>query len=277
MPRPSWSRPSPESCAMLRLADRQGEFVAALLDPERPVPIGLIGPDGAPSARRFAVYRNNVVAGLIDTLQAAFPAVVRIVGVDFFRAMARVYVAQEPPKSPIMLSYGGGFPDFIGSFELAASVPYLADVARIERAWTEAYHAAEVEPLDPTVLAAVAPEDLPRLRLLLHPSIRVTRSAFPALTIWQMNVGDGVPAPVDLDAGGEDAILTRPEAEVEVRSLPEGGAAFIAALLDRRSVLEATKVALTADCRFDLSANLTGLLQANAIVDIVTQLESREA
>lgn len=251
---------------MFRLAERQAEFAAALLDPERPVPLGLVGPDGAPSARRFAVYRNNVVAGLIDTLQAAFPVVLRIVGEGFFQAMARIYVTQEPPHSPIMLGYGCGFPGFIGSFEPLATLPCLADVARIELAWTKAYHAAEAEPLDSTVLAAVTPEDLPQLRLLLHPSVRITRSRFPALTIWQMNVGDGVPAPVELNAGGEDAILARPEAEVEVRSLPEGGAAFIGALLNGGSVLEATKAALMADGRFDLSVNLTGLLQAGAIV-----------
>lgn len=261
---------------MLRLAERQGEFAAALLDPERPAPSGLVGPDGLPSARRFAVYRNNVVVGLIDTLQAAFSAVCRIVGDEFFRAMGRIYVEQEPPDSPIMLGYGAGFPDFIGGFEPAATLPYLADVARIERAWSEAYHAAEAEPLDPTALAAVAPDDLPQLRLLLHPSVRVTQSRFPALTIWQMNVGDGVPAPVDLDAGGEDAILVRPDAEVEVRSLPEGGAAFVSALLDGGSVLDATKAAFTADSRFDLSINLTGLLHAGAIVGFETRALGRQ-
>lgn len=262
---------------MLRLAERQGEFATALLDHERPVPFGLVGPDGLPSSRRFAVYRNNVVAGLIEALRAAFPAVSRIVGDDFFHAMARVYVAHEPPASPIMLGYGAGFPDFIGHFEPVATLPYLADVARIERAWSEAYHAAEAEPLDPTVLAAVGQADLPQLRLRLHPSVRVAQSRFPALSIWQMNVSDGVPAPINLDANGEDAILVRPEAEVEVRSLPEGGAAFVAALLKGCSVLVATKAALGADIRFDLSTNLTGILQAGVIVGFETRGAGRPA
>src|SRR3546814_5903028 len=67
----------------------------------------------------------------------------RIVGDEIFRAMARVYVASAPPHSPIMLDYGASFPDFIERFEPATTLPYLADVARIERAWIEAYHAAE--------------------------------------------------------------------------------------------------------------------------------------
>src|SRR3546814_5214850 len=81
------------------------------------------------------------------------------------------------------------------------TLPYLADVARIERAWIEAYHAAEAPALDPAALARFTPDELPALRLRLHPSVRLVRSRFPAMTIWRMNVGDGVPAPVDLKLG----------------------------------------------------------------------------
>ena len=84
---------------MLQLAERQRGFAAALLDPGLSMPDGLIGPDGEPGVRRFAVYRNNVVVGLTGTLKDAFPAVHRIVGADFFRAMARAYVMVEPPRS----------------------------------------------------------------------------------------------------------------------------------------------------------------------------------
>lgn len=251
---------------MPRLAERQQEFAAALLDPDLPVPPGLAGPDGEPSLKRFSVYRNNVVAGLTETLKDAFPAVHRLVGTDFFRAMARVYVAIEPPHSPIMLDYGAGLPDFIGSFEPAASLPYLADVARIERAWSEAYHAPEAAPLELAAFAKIDPEQLPALRLRLHPSVRFVRSRFPALTIWQMNVGDGVPAPVDLEAGSEDALIVRPIADVEVRSLPAGSLEFIQELANESSILAALEAGLTANPRFDLAANLSDLMQSGAVV-----------
>ncbi len=251
---------------MQRLAERQRDFAAALLDPGLPLPPGLVGPDGEPSAKRFAVYRNNVVAGLTESLKDAFPAVRRIVGADFFQAMACAYVVTEPPQTPILLDYGAGFPDFIREFEPAATLPYLADVASIERAWTEAYHAPEASPLDPGTFKAIKPDQLPGIHLLLHPSVRVVRSRFPALTIWQMNVGDGVPAPVDLAVGGEDVLVVRPVADVEVRSIPEGSVEFVRALAGEMSVVAAMQVAMTADCRFDLSANLAGLMQAGALV-----------
>ncbi len=183
-------------------AELQRDFAQALLDPARPVPGGLVGPDGAPSARRFAVYRNNVVIGLAGTLATSFPAVCRIVGDEFFQAMAAAFARATPPSSPILLDYGAGFADFIAAFPPAASLPYLPDVARIERAWREAYHAAEAAALRAEDLAEIPGERAAALRLALHPSLRLVRSRFPALTIWRMNVADGVPAPVDLEAGG---------------------------------------------------------------------------
>jgi uncharacterized protein (UPF0276 family) len=250
------------------LAERQHGFARALLDPERPLPPGLVGPDGVPSERRFAVYRNNVVSGLIDTLQAAFPAVCRIVGPEFFRAMGRIYVAQEPPDSPILLGYGAGFAEFISTFESAATLPYLPDVARIEHAWAGAYHAADASPLDPALLALVAPEELSGLNLCFGPSVRLIRSAFPALSIWRMNVDDGVPAPLNLDAGGEDVLVARQGAEVELRLLSQASAEFVQALIDGQAVIDATRAALAADSDFNLSLNLVALLQSGIVADI---------
>lgn len=251
---------------MLPLAERQRGFATALLNATLPIPAGLVGPDGEPSPKRFAVYRNNVVVGLTEALKDAFPAVHRIVGAEFFQAVARAYVVVNPPQSPILLDYGAGFPEFIREFEPAAVLPYLADVARIERAWTEAYHAPEASPIDPAGLAALAPEEFSAVRFQLHPSTCLVRSQFPALTIWQMNIGDGVPAPVDFAASGEDVLVVRPQADVEVRLISGGSFEFVRALADGASVLTAMKVALSADHRFDLSVNLAGLMQAGAVV-----------
>jgi hypothetical protein len=249
------------------LADRLGGFAEALFDPARATPSGLVGPDGVPSPRRFAVYRNNVVVGLVGALKANYPAVCRIVGEEFFDAMARVFVTSQPPSSPMLLDYGAGFADFIWGFEPVADLPYLADVARLERAWLEAYHAADAVPLAPEALAAIPGDDVAGLTFSLHPSLRLIWSRFPVLTIWRMNVGDGVPAPVDLTAGGEDALVVRPDAEVEVRAMPPACFEFVEALQQGHSLTEAMKMALRADPRFDLSGTIRDLIAAGAFVD----------
>jgi hypothetical protein len=247
------------------LAERQGGFAAALLDGDAPVPPGLVGPDGVPSARRFAVYRNNVVVGLSESMKVTYPAVCRIVGEEFFLAMARAYVVTDPPRSPMLLEYGGGFPDFVELFPPAQSLPYLADVARIEHAWKEAFHAADAASLPPATLGAIPQDRIAGLRLRLHPSLRVVTSRFPALTIWRMNVDGGVPAPVDLEASGEDCLVVRPGGQVEVRALPVGGATFIRALGGGATLAAAANAGLAASEGFDLAANLAGLLEAGGL------------
>ena len=246
-------------------AERESSFAAALLDPSLPPPAGLIGPDGEPCPKRFAVYRNNVIVGLTGVLAASFPAVARLVGPEFFQAMAGLYARRDPPRSPILLDYGAAFADFIAGFEPAAEIPYLADVARLERAWVEAYHAAEAEPLGPGAFADVPPHLLGDLRMRLHPSARIIRSNYPVVTIWRMNIEGGAPGPVDLE-DGEDALIARPDGDVLIHPLPSGGAQFIGELDRGATVAEAFEAALATAPGFDLTANLAGLLGSGAVV-----------
>jgi hypothetical protein len=83
-----------------------------------------------------------------------------------------------------------------------------------------------------------------------------------------MNAGDGPITPVGFSAGGEDALIVRPDAEVEVRAVPPGGAAFIEALAAGRWLATAAEAALAADGRFDLASNVRGLIAAGAIVGL---------
>ncbi len=249
---------------MLPLSDRQQEFGAAILNPQAVLPPGLVGPDGEPSLRRFAVYRNNVVVGLIDALKQSFPAVTRIVSDEFMTAMARIYVAGAPPESPILLHYGAGFAEFIAGFEPAQSLPYLADVARMERAWHEAYHAREAAPLDPSSLATLAPEDFERMIFKPHPSLRLVASPFPSLSIWQMNVDGGEPEPIALEQP-EKAIFLRSQADVEARLVSFASFAFLQCLMRGETVTDALRAATLEDELFDLGANLGELFQLGAL------------
>src|SRR3974390_2745350 len=143
---------------------RQPSFAAAfapgLTDPTCATPADVVGPRGKGAIKRYNVYRNNVTVSLINALAATYPAVQRITGVEFFHAMARFHVRAMPPTSPLLFEYGREFPAFIESYEYAQAMPWLADTARIERAWLDAYHAADASPLAPAALAPVPPEEL---------------------------------------------------------------------------------------------------------------------
>jgi hypothetical protein len=201
--------------------DLQQAFAAALLDPSLPVPEAVAALGGASRAARFAVYRNNVIVGLIDALAARYPVTQQLVGEAFFRAMAGEYVRAEPPQDPVLWHYGDGLPAFIEQFGPADALPYLADVARLERAWSEAWAAAEAASLSGADLAGLTPERLLRARATVHPALRLLSSPHPAGSLWSCHqAGATVVAPDPW--GPEDLLVTRPQAEVQVRRLPPG-------------------------------------------------------
>jgi hypothetical protein len=236
------------------------EFALALTDPSRPAPAATQRRDGRPVERRFAVYRNNVAVALIGALEARYPAVRKLVGDDFFRGMAGAYVAGEKPRTPVMIGYGASFPDFLARFPPAEAIPYLAEVARLENGWVEAYHSAEAIPLDLAALGAIAPEALEDLTFKPHPAARLLRFVHPAASIWAATQGEARPPEV---WAPEAALIARPDAEVVVRILPADGFAFAAALFRGASLGEAA--ALCAGEGFDPAAHLVGLIAAGAL------------
>jgi hypothetical protein len=238
-------------------------FASTLLDPGREAPSVVAGPKGKAADKRYNVYRNNITVSLIDALAAIYPAVQRITGLDFFRAMARFHVRATPPTSPLLFEYGRDFPAFIESYEYARSMPWLADTARIERAWLDAYHAADAEPLSPAALAALPSERLADVVFTVHPATRILCSRFSAVTIFAANRGNEPVGPIDASTP-EDALITRPDLDVVVRHLPAGGAVFLTHLMSERSLAEAAAAALEASPSFDIASNIAGMIEAGA-------------
>ena len=252
---------------MPSLAETQAGFARALCEAGAPPPAGLSPPPVAGRSRRFDLHRNNRASSLIDALLASFPAVRRLVGDDFFRAAARAYVAAEPPRSPVLLRYGGTFGAFLDAFPPAAPVPYLGDVARLEWARQEALHARDAEPVGIGRLAALAPEEAPRARLALHPSLGLLRSRWPAVSLWSASAGEGAQAEVDMRRA-EDALVLRPRLRVLVRALPPGGFEFLRRLSGGATIARAAGGVEGAPEAFPLAARLGGLFDVGAVVSV---------
>lgn len=233
-------------------------FRAALTDPALPVPAGLTDPQGRPAGRRFDVYRNNVTQSLTDALRSGLPVIRRLVGDDFFAAMAREFVRAHPPDSPLIMFYGGGLPAFLETFPPVAHLRYLPDVARLELALRQAYHAADAPALPGAALQALPAGRLMASRLRLAPAARLVRSRWPIHAIWRANTED---APPPRAVVAENVLILRPGLDPVAHLLPPGAGAFVAALLDGRDF----GTALDAGGPFDLTAVLTLLLDGGAI------------
>jgi hypothetical protein len=247
----------------------QAAFATALVDAGAPIPGGITTARGVADPARFAVYRNNVFVSLTAALAKRFPVVRRLVGEEFFAGMARVYAGLEKPSSPLMFRYGDAFPDFISGFEPARGLPYLADVARIEAAWTVAYHAADVSPLGAGDLAAIPPERLAEARLASHPAATTIQSRFPVGSIWTAHQRDPV-EPVR-SSNAETVVVVRPGLDVRVHILPDGDADFAQALMSGKTLGVAAQRAVTRQPDFDFGAALVGLVSLGAFAGIARE------
>jgi hypothetical protein len=240
-------------------------FAAALANPSAPAPYNTRGRLGGPDSRRFSVYRNNVAVGLIGALEARYPVVRRIVGPDVFRAMARAFAAAHRPSSPVMIAYGDALPEFLAEPAAELELPFLPDVARLENAWIEAYHAADATVATLSDLAALAPAELPRSQIELHPAVRLLRFATPAASIWAAFQSDSRPVPPGRSQG-EDVLLVRPEADVSVHVLPPGGYAFATRLRDGSTLAGAADALPSPE---DFGAHIVGLVESGAVASIM--------
>ncbi len=246
----------------------QARFTAALLDPTRPVPDGLTDGRGGPAGKRFNVYRNNVAVSLTEALEVAFPVIRKLVGDEFFKAMAGVFLRESPPTSPMLMHYGAEFPRFLRNFKPVAHLPYLPDVARLEQAIRRSYHAADSSPLDPARLRDLAGEALMRARLVLAPAAVLVRGRWPIHDIWHYNMTEGAPQP---GGAAQDVLVTRVDYDPVPRLLPAGGADFVTACTEGLSFGTALGRAKAAAPDFDLTALLGILLTGHAITDIIPE------
>lgn len=246
-------------------------FGSALLDLKVDVPDELRDHQHRKAGKRFDVYRNNVVSSLMEALRKVYPSLVVIMGEANFNTVARIYVTQHPPHEAMMASYGTGFDRFLESFTPLYKSPFLADVARAERAWLDAYHAPDLAPLAGDALLGLQPDALMGLTFTPHPATLLLQSAYPVADLYAYRTE--VPAHgVNLDEA-QALLITRPFLEVDVRALDPGQASLFAALISGRSLGEAIEEHMAIKPETDLGALIGLLLTSGAFTATHTDLQ----
>jgi len=252
----------------------QAEFSAALLDPAAPHPADILICGGADPAHRFGIYRNNVIVALIDALADSYPVVGSLVGEAFFRAMAREFCRQHPPRSPVMAEYGGDFAAFIDGFPPAGSLPYLGDVARLEWQRVVSWHAADAVSLTAEDIFHLVddPVALMRTRWEFDTSLALVTSPFAIVSLWAAHQKESAEAIdgalTDIDWGQpESALVLRQGLEVMIMRLTPAEAIFITELRAGCTLAEAVLAAQGASPRFDLTLTFALLLRSGALLE----------
>ena len=155
------------------------------------------------------------------------------------------------------------FPGFLAEFPPADSLPYLPDVARLERARLEALHAAEAATLAPAELRQLG-SAVAGAGFSAHPAARIVESDFPIVDIWRANQPDAEPVPRTIASVAQGALITRPLMHVQVRTLTPAQAQFASHLLAGGAVPAALQAARLQDETFDLMDAFRELLVAGA-------------
>ncbi len=218
--------------------------------------------------QRLQIYRNNSLVTLTESLKNIYPAILRLVGEDFFNATAKKFIVETPPVNGDLHEFGGNFADFLDKFIPAQTMPYLPSVAHLEWARHQTYYAASSTVLDITRLKSVPQEKYGFIKFKLHPSHRLLEFSFPILEIWQMCQEQNTPEySIDLSLGGQKILVIRPGLSVDMLKLTPGEFALLSALSTGEEFAEACVLALTAEPDLCIDHYLQKHLLCKHIVD----------
>jgi hypothetical protein len=242
------------------------DFHQALLHTSAPLPSGLAALPQA--SERFAVHQQTCRSGLVEALRSTYPAIAAAVGTDYFDALAAEFILHAPPRSPVLQEYSPLFPGFLEHFPPLCAWPWLGDVARIDWARRESYHAGDADPMTAEQLQAWPVEVLMDASLRLSPSLCTLVSPHPAWSLWCCQM-ESQAAPIGEAWRAECTQVWRVDGEVRQRVIGAGEALLRQRLADRQRLGEALQAALAHDPGFNARTALTALISDDLIVAVI--------
>lgn len=218
--------------------------------------------NGSDPAVRFAVYRNNVMASLIDALADNCPVLHTQVGEDFFRAMAAEFIRHHPPLSPVLTYYGEGLAAWIATFPPLDDWPWLADLAALELAFITALHAADNKVGEERFPGEI---DAGTMGLVLDSSLQAIHSSYAIYEIWSAHQA-GAPVSGIAPYQPESVLLFRQRDDVMILPVSAAQAQFVSALLGGATLMQALKAGQRDDAAFDAENILIQLHHYDLII-----------
>ncbi len=196
-------------------------------------------PLGAPD--RLQIHRNTYRLTLSSALADVYPIVQTFVGREWLEAALKKFVLEHPPQSACLADYGGKFADFLDSFEPAASIAYIGDVARLEWAIHVCQNGRDEKFLSGRDWVDFVGPDVSGKTLRLVKAHQFITSQYPLLDLW--NVGNGAEdvGEIDIESGGVKLLVVRPDTEVLIVPLELNEYTFVSLLNRGDTILAAAQ------------------------------------
>jgi hypothetical protein len=179
---------------------------------------------------RWHVYAHGYLARLVEVLGLEYAAIRRILGEDAFEALVERYLGVFPPRSFDLSRAGDRLPTFLEFDRLTIDLPFLPDLAKLERTLSAAFVAADGESASWEELRRRSVEELLDLRLELLPGVALLRSGWPLDELWacRFQEDDDVVS-VALEGRPADVLVFRSEGRVRAERVGEVEATLVEA------------------------------------------------
>lgn len=159
----------------MSLADVQRALADALLAERTPdeEAAGSIaaGSERLTPAMQLEIYREQYWLRHRDVLHEDFRSLSHLLG-DGFDALAKAYLQAFPPRSFSLRDLGEQLPRFVSEVSPWSDDALVAELARVEWAFVEAFDAPSAPALELASLAAIEEDAWPSCRVVLQPSLR---------------------------------------------------------------------------------------------------------
>ncbi len=225
----------------------------------------------------FNIYRNGYFRSTIDTLVSNYPAVHALLGDELFRHLSKQFVAQFPPAFGSLVGYGDEFAMFLDDADISRQLPYLPDMARLDRGWLKVFFAADCEPLTPVSVTALINEsgEAGSQHIALIPASTIVSLRYQITDVWQLLKAKGrLDKAVELARKPEQTLLWRAGPAVLIRALPAVEFVFFSSLNEGLSIEEAAENAMEENTKFDIDSFFSNLIAAGLLSQSTEQFRS---
>jgi len=180
---------------------------------------------------RWHVYAHGYVARIAEVMGLEYAAIRRILGSDAFEDLVARYIGVFPPRSYDLARAGDRLPGFLELDRLSSELPFLADLATLERAVSAAFVASDAgDPVRWAELVSRDPDGVAGLPLALLPGVAVLRSPWPLHALWTCRLEeDDAAVSIPVDGLPSRVLVYRRDGRVRVGPVSELEAALVEA------------------------------------------------
>jgi len=157
----------------------------------------VVGDDRLAATARLDIYANMYFFRILDVLRGELPRVRTAVGDDAFHDLITDYLLAVRPAHPSLREVGAGLPGFLAQHRLGLERPWLAPLARLERAHRALFDGPDAEALTVEGVRALGSDAFGGLEVALVPCHAILAHAYALDPVWEpLGAGQAVaPAP----------------------------------------------------------------------------------